>query len=190
MTDRTKASGQTGRVARQKAAQAKVEAMVDTKIAEAAGRSRKAKALGLTAEQIIEERDTKRLSWKQVAINLDLGSPGAARRAYSELTGKAHNESDPVLRRAKPGSGTSRRKLDVPSFDDETDQEAIEKRLNGSIIRVIRNYKGIVQDEEFRVQRVRAFTYGRNGDQPLQVEISDSDGTIRTFRVADIKEVR
>lgn len=45
-----------------------------------------------TAEQITALRDTQLLSWAKVATALGLGSPGAARRAYSALV-RPHKES-------------------------------------------------------------------------------------------------
>ncbi len=45
-----------------------------------------------TADQIADLRDTQLLSWAKVAEALSLGSPGAARRAYTSLV-RPHTES-------------------------------------------------------------------------------------------------
>lgn len=45
-----------------------------------------------TADQIADLRDTQQLSWAKVAEALNLGSPGAARRAYSSFV-RPHAES-------------------------------------------------------------------------------------------------
>lgn len=45
-----------------------------------------------TAKQIAALRDEELLSWRYVAERLSLGSPGAARRAYSALV-RPHTES-------------------------------------------------------------------------------------------------
>jgi hypothetical protein len=46
----------------------------------------------VTKEQLVQLRDDQQLSWAKVATTLGLGSPGAARRAYSQLV-RAHTES-------------------------------------------------------------------------------------------------
>jgi len=46
----------------------------------------------ITADQLTDLRDTQQLSWVKVADALGLGSPGAARRTYSELV-RPHTES-------------------------------------------------------------------------------------------------
>lgn len=46
----------------------------------------------ITADQLTDLRDTQQQSWAKVAAALDLGSPGAARRAYSKLV-RPHTES-------------------------------------------------------------------------------------------------
>ena len=55
-----------------------------------------------TADEIAGLRDTQLLSWAKVATTLGLGSPGAARRAYSTLV-RPHTES--VLPGRTPGGG-------------------------------------------------------------------------------------
>lgn len=46
----------------------------------------------VTADQLTDLRDNQLLSWAKVAEALNLGSPGAARRAYSNLV-RPHTES-------------------------------------------------------------------------------------------------
>lgn len=163
-----------------------------------------------TAEQIVAERDGAGRSWKQVAINLNLGSPGQARKAYTDLTGRPHHESQAIVKRATRGTATNR-KVDSPGWDDDSDQGEIEARLNGEWVeesgsgqnytpahwtgsmivveRTVRETATFI--EEVLVGRVVEFTFGPKGDQPLQVWVVQKDtGAMRCFRVADIKEVR
>ncbi len=163
--------------------------------------------LGITAEAITAQRDGAGRSWAIVAKNLGLASPGAARNAYTLLTGRPHHESG-LGKRAPRGSGAAR-KVDAPAWHDDSDQTAIEERLNGtwveetgsgasyvparwtgSNITVARTLAGGTYNEEVRVCRTLAFSYGKGGDQPLQVDIVADNGATRTFRVADIAEVR
>lgn len=173
---------------------------------ETAVKQRSRKELAITAEDIVRERDERGLSWAQVAKNLDLASPGAARSAYTKLTGRPHTESQMQGRRAPRGTGvrsTNRKTVGV-QWDDDSDQDEIEQRLNGawieesgtgkdytpghwsgSTIVVARKYG----EEEVRVKVVKAFTFGKNGDKPLTVELL-ADNAFRAFYVRDIKEVR
>lgn len=159
-----------------------------------------------TAEQIEHERDTRGLSWAQVANNLGLGNPGAARKAYAELTGRPHNSSQPVVTRAPKGAATKR--TVTPLWDDDSDQEEIEAALNGpwveasgegkdyrpahwsgSAIKVRRRLGEMEWEEQLRVSRTDSFTYGPEGDQELQVTVFAEEGGARTFRVKDFLAV-
>lgn len=149
-----------------------------------------------TAEDIVRERDEKGLSWKQVATNLNLGNPSAARKAYAELTGRSHTESQPILKRAPKGHNATGRKMVNPGWNDDSDQYEIEAKLNGpwvepegepgtknyrpghwsgSRILVKRSLNGRSWEEEVRVAHVTAFTFGPEGDQPLQLTIIDRE---------------
>lgn len=163
-----------------------------------------------TAEEIVGERDGKGLSWRQVATNLGLGGPGQARTAYTELTGRPHHESQPVVRRAP--KGTVGKAVESPGWDDESEQEEIEARLNGTWIEASgegQNYtpahwsgsfiivrhqmlgSKFAWDEEVDVAYVTEFTFGKDGDQPLQVSVIEKSGrAFRTFFVNHIIEVR
>lgn len=174
--------------------------------------ARAPKELTITEADIVRERDERGLSWKQVAINLGLGNPGAARRAYAELTGRPHDSSQPLLARAPKGSGA--RKTLTPLWDDDSDQDEIEAKLNGpwveesgegknykpghwtgSFIKVRRSLAraGDAADlewtDELHVSRTAAFTYGPEGDQPLQVTVFAANGASHTYRVSDILAV-
>lgn len=164
-----------------------------------------------TAEDLIRERDEKGLSWKQVSTNLDLGNPSAARRAYTELTGRHHSDSQPIVKRAPKGHNNTGRKMFQPMWNDDSDQAEIEIKLNGSWVEAkgepgTKNYRpghwsgsrmtvrrslaGREWDEEVFVSWVSAFTYGPEGDQPLQITIVDRDnGASRTFRAESIISV-
>lgn len=152
----------------------------------------KGKAWPCTAEDIVRERDANGLSWRQVAINLELGSPGQARKAYTELTGTDHQDSQPIVKRAPKGSvGIGRRKVARPDWNDDSDQAEIEERLTNRRITVQRGLvPGSVHTEEIRCVRVTEFSFGPNGDLPLQVYFHSDNGSARCVRVADIIEVR
>ncbi len=81
-----------------------------------------------TAEQIADLRDTQALSWAKVAARLGLGSPGAARRAYSTLV-RPHTES------ALSGRSTSPL---VPVHLADADLDTIRKAIIGRTIVVQR----------------------------------------------------
>lgn len=200
-------------------AEAKAKADVDefmAAVADGKPTRQRRQAPACTAAEIVAERDGKGLSWRQVAINLNLGSPSAARSAYTELTGKPHTSS--VLaggtRRTRHRSlSTSRRKVHAGlAWTDDTEQDEIEAKLNGewieaigdpenknyvpahwsgSTILVVQKYKTIEWVEELRVHYCVEFTFGKDGKQPLQVTVIGGDEkAFRSFYVANIKEVR
>jgi len=98
----------------------------------------------------IEEARRSGLSWKAVGETLGIGSPSATRKAYTELTGRHHNDIEGVAQvqrqpRAPRGSGGTtaddagkpavapvrkhRPKLD-PEWNAESDQDAIIEALS------------------------------------------------------------
>jgi hypothetical protein len=199
------------RQAKRLRAEAKADQEVEATMAASTATAKASrKAPACTAEDIVRERDQRGLSWAQVAKNLDLGSPGAARTAYTKLTGRHHSESVMQGHRAPRGSGARLvgRKTIAPQWNDMTDQDEIIERLNGplvpesgepgskgyqpehwsgSVIVIQRKYG----TEEVHVKHVKAFSFGKNGDKPLQVELLDRHtGGTRCFYVADIKEIR
>ena len=204
---------QKARGKKERAAKVAAKERVANGKAEAAKRSR-TKTYSVTEEQIVEERDHKGLSWRQVGINLELGGPSAARRAYAELTGRPHSSSQPQVRRAKAGAVATGRKLHTPEWTDESDQDEIEAKLNGkwieakgepgdrgympghwtgSRITVRRYLKGTyVGEEDVAVMRCDSFDYaGKEDDGPLQITVIEkATSAFRTFRVQDIIDVR
>lgn len=183
-----------------KAAQ-EVEATMDTAVQETKQRRKRA-PLTITAEEIRRERDARGLSWAQVAKNLNLPSPRAAHMAYVRLTGE---DSKGQGKRTMTGFGVRSTKTFAVQWDDDSDQDEIEERLNGawveeagsgkdyrpghwsgSLIIVQRKY-GV---EEVKVGHCKAFTFGPNDDKPLTVEVKSDQGAYRAFYVKDILEVR
>jgi hypothetical protein len=172
-------------------------------------RRRKNEPWPCTAEEIKRERDERRLSWRQVATNLKLGNPSAARKAYAELTGTPHTASAVLVNRARAGTNTSL-VLERVEWDDDTDQDEIIDLINGewveesgegknykpahwsgSTVTVERSFRGRDYTEEVEVSYVRSLTFGPEGDQPLQVTVfMRTNGAARTFFVADITSVR
>jgi hypothetical protein len=80
-----------------------------------------------TAESIASLRDGSGLSWAKVAQGLKLGSPGAARRAYSALV-RPHTES--VL----PGRTTTGKGVQPVAFTDDTTVDELREALVGRTI--------------------------------------------------------
>lgn len=185
----------------------RAEAFIANATTDAVKRTRKAKPETLcTAEDIVRERDERGHSWAQVAANLGLGSPGAARSAYTKLTGKPHNESNPELRRAgkntKSASG-ARRKIQGVLWDDDTDQDEIIAALTHHDVLVQRTVRGMeLPDEWVHVCRIARFTFD-GPDEELVAHVftkeqcecrlkdpRDADtGVARAFRVRDMKEL-
>lgn len=177
-------------------------------IADASKRTRVAKPETMcTAEQIVEQRDVKGLSWKQVATNLGLGSPSGARSAYTRLTGKPHTESNPELKRAHKGATSasgSRRRMNEVQWDDDTDQDVIIEAITHRDIRVVRSMRGLELPEEWvHVSRIERFVF-EGEEEYLVVRLFTKEsgycecrvkpgvdpeyGTARAFRVRDIRE--
>lgn len=168
--------------------------------------TRKRREIVISAEQILEERDTKGLSWRQVALNLNLGTPGAARAAYTQLTGKSHTTSIMAGKRAPRGSRNASTRTDSPKWDDDSDQDEIIEKLrpcqpnptdrakcmHGVTITLQRIIGGEKFEEEMTIHRLVKFTYdGREEDGPLVVHvISHEDGAYRSLRVKDIIGIR
>lgn len=162
-----------------------------------------------TAEQIIEQRDKLGLSWKQVSLNLGLGNPGAARKAYSELVGRHHSESGAVKKRAPRGSMTAGGKvLEHLQWNDETDQdEILAKVVPGSHLVIRREFRGIQIEESVEVYSVEKLAWdGKEEDGPLVIYLKQfpncdradrgrtrdiqRTAASRIFRVSDIVSVR
>jgi hypothetical protein len=118
-------------------------------------RVRKAKGWSITADQIVEARDGQGLSWADVAKVLELGNPGAARRAYTELTGRDHSTSVMAGKRASSGSGGSR--LTLPTWDANADRQTVVDRLTGSKIIVKSSLYGNESTEDLFVAQVKRF---------------------------------
>lgn len=174
-----------------------------------------------TAKQITTLRDDQGLTWKQVAEELGLGvgkknRSRYAQHAYEDLTGRTRHESRPNGlhwsgstngTRKTPQASTSRSRV---LWNDDSDQEEIEQRLLGEEVtdkegrvrwqprRVLvhRDCYGLDYNEEILVRYATAFTFGPDGDQPLQVEVleqmskgADSSTQIRTLFVHKILKV-
>jgi hypothetical protein len=147
-----------------------------------------------SAEDIVQARDTQGLSWRQVAVNLNLGSPSAARSAYTALTGRHHSESGTAVRRSTAGTvGTAKantRKVYAPAWTDESDQDEIIERLPGSRITVQRTIKGTTTLEELLVGKVRKLTWDGAAEHLCVHFVDRETGGTRSVLVQDIQEVR
>jgi hypothetical protein len=98
--------------------------------------TRKAKTYDFTVEQLREAREGgSGRSWADVAKMLGLPNPGAARKAWAELTGTPHTEAKALQTRARKGA-TSSRTLATPTWDDDTDRQSVVDTLVGSTITI------------------------------------------------------
>jgi len=165
----------------------------------------------VTLADLTRERVERGLSWKQVAINLNLGSTYAARHAWRLLTGTAPTEAqpvNPVRKRRSTGLGAvsgvnGPRATLTPIWNDDSDQDEIYGRINGADITVQRTLKGMeLPLETFHVGRVVKFAFdGKEEDGPLVIHFyepqrsKDEKGkwyfgeTARVVRVRDIRMV-
>lgn len=158
-------------------------------------RRRRGGSYNFTAEDIAKLRDEQGLSWRQVAVNLELGSPGAARKAYTDLTGTDYRDSNPTVKRAKTTMGSAKmstRKFLAPEWNDDSDQEEIIGKCENARLIVRRDVKGIMLEEDIRATKVVRMSWdGPEDDGPLAITFIEAQtGAARTIRVADIKEVR
>jgi hypothetical protein len=179
-----------------------------------------------TAEQISDLRDVQGLSWRAIADKLGLGQDKKAparfaRLAYRDLTGRHWTDSKPSAGSPRSNGAlkppqASTKRSSAPSransvqWDDDTDQDEIERALMGEEIvkadgrvqwkpkrlLVLRDWLEPPYKEEILCRYVTAFSYGPDGTQPLQVEIvehlqaKDWVGTqIRTLFVHKIMRV-
>lgn len=114
----------------------------------------------ITADQIADLRDTQLLSWAKVAEALDLGSPGAARRAYTALV-RPHAES--VL----PGRTATAL---APVHLADADLATIQETITGRTIVVQRKDR----TEDIKVAKVTSIKAGtvnfNDGDKSRSVK--------------------
>lgn len=159
-------------------------------------RRKRTTSYDFTAEDITKLRVEQGLSWRQVAVNLELGGPSAARTAYTALTGLDYRDTDMKPgKRARSTMGTAKastRKVFAPEWGDESDQDEIIERLTNARIVVARNVKGTTYTEEILVGGVKRLTWdGKDEDGPLCVHFTDRlTGGTRSVLVSAIKEVR
>lgn len=113
-------------------------------------------AYPFTAESIASLRDGSHLCWAKVADALKLGSPGAARRAYSVLV-RPHTES--VL----PGraAGASGKGVQPVTFTDATTLDELREALVGRTI-VVQRGEGTQDIPVAKVTSVKAGTVNFN----------------------------
>jgi hypothetical protein len=169
------------------------------------------KAWPCTAKDIIHQRDELELSWKAVGEVLSLGSPSAARNAYTELTGRPHYESQVKVNRAPRGTGkvAERKAVEVldrhPHWDADSDQDAIFEAIGpvcighddkGNEIRsyrtviVSRNTFGMNLVEEMVVYRIRGCEFNKD-ETKLTISFWElRSGALRSVHVDDIIEVQ
>lgn len=206
-------ANQGTRIRKARAEAAKAEEFIEAATEAATKPAKKRGEWPCTADQLVAERDTAGRSWAQVAINLGLGSPGQARKAYSALV-RPHHESQMSGKRASRAA-VKGRTVDSPGWNDDSDQDEIEARLNGtwveasgepggknympahwsgSDIAIRRTVGEHVYEEEIQVKYVTEFSFGRGSQEglcPLAVTFIDRyTGGFRTVGVAEIIEVR
>ena len=103
-----------------------------------------------TAESIASLRDGSHLSWAKVAQALKLGSPGAARRAYSALV-RPHTESVLPTKQGSNGKGVR-----PVSFTEDATVDELRTAIAGHRIVVQRGER----TEDIPVARVTSVKQG------------------------------
>jgi hypothetical protein len=162
------------------------------------------KTYDFTADQLREARVGR--SWADVAKLLGLPNPGAARKAWFDLTGEPHTAAPELVgKRARRGSSSSAR-LAAPQWSDLTDRQEIVDRLTNATITVKADaYGDTGAVETLRVARVRKYD-DSNPDRPavvftegvyrkdkagaLYLDPKESTGATRTIFIDRIVEVR
>lgn len=124
---------------------------------EAPKSTRKPRTYDFTVDQLREAREGgSGRSWADVAKMVGLPNPGAARKAWADLTGRPHTEARQLVTRAPKGSSSSTR-LDAPKWTDDTDRQAIVDRIVGSAIVIKAGLYGGTGTETLQVARVLKF---------------------------------
>lgn len=141
-----------------------------------------------TEEDIRRERVERGLSWRQVAINLELKTPDQARKAWVALTGTPHNETEVTARKPRGtapkvngvngGAKTLRPMWDqkyIDSLDDagfDLFQDEVREAITGKDITVERTVHSItIPAETLRVSKVERFSLdkGPGGENDVLV---------------------
>jgi hypothetical protein len=143
-----------------------------------------------TETDILRERVERGLSWKQVAINLGLKTPDQARKAYTALTGRPHNETQITTRKARstgvtgPAGVNGAPKTLTPRWtnqyiselsDEELDalQSEITDTITGRDITIDRVVRSItIPLETLHVRRVTRFSF-EGPNEELVVHLYD-----------------
>lgn len=140
-----------------------------------------------TAEDIVRERVERGLSWRQVAINLELKTPDQARKAWVALTGTPHNTTETTARKPRSAGDkvvgvnggamkTMRPMWDqkyIDSLDDDSldlFQDEVKAAITGNDITVERTLRSItIPPETLRVSRVERFSFepGPGGEEEV-----------------------
>lgn len=160
-----------------------------------------------TTQDIEKARDIQALSWAKVAEALGLKSPSAARKAYTELTGRPHNTSTPIVARkprskAAGSSGGSARSASPnavvvdthPHWHVDSDQDEIIAKLTplygddgkATYIPVITVERTGGFTESVGIQQLIAFDFSKD-EKHLAVSLYDAfNGAYRCFYVDHI----
>lgn len=130
-----------------------------------------------TTEDIVRERVERGLSWRQVAVNLELKSPDAARKAWVALTGTPHNSTETTARKPRAAGITAPSGVNgasktltpmwsqdyIDSLDDEgldLFQDVVKEAIEGKSITLERTVRSItIPPETLRVMRVVRFSF-------------------------------
>lgn len=174
----------------------------------------KAAPVGLTGAAIAAAK-AELGSWRAVADRFNLGSPSAARRTYTELTGKSHSELNATPGGGKRATATNGERPPRPSRTtkrasttvDPTEMTTIDigEAITGRTLVIKRGE----QCEEMQVAKVRGFHVVEKPGKAaaLSLEVGDlcvefvegrydkkgeqlGSGAIRTIAIKSIREVK
>lgn len=135
-------------------------------------------------EQVVKLRHEDKLSWRIIANQLDLGSPGKARAVYTAHTGRPHNEAPDVIRATK-----SRRESDPaatnPVFQEDAEYGDIKGAFKKGAKVEVKYSHGTIETYE-----VGVFKGLQEESKGMVVNFQDSDGKYRSPALRQIVGVR
>lgn len=131
----------------------------------------------VSEEDLTRLRDERHLSWAKVAETLELGSPGTARRVYSELVRPHHESVLPT--KGERASGQA----EPMSFTDDSDPATIQEAVEGQTV-VVQRARG-----QERIRVVSINSVGRSREGKRTVNFKDPEGKNRSVHATRIVAV-
>lgn len=142
----------------------------------------------ITKDQIMSEREAG-LSWAQIADKYGLGNPGAARRAWTQLTGTPHTTS---IVPGKPGRkpGVKKKTTTTPKVEAPKHPSVIKpsEALPGDVVKF--RPIGFKNDITMKIDRLDNNGWFVGYRASYKNGVTTTRGDIRVFTPSQVKEVR